>query len=81
MGHFIEVCRKRGLKVNSGKSKVMLLVGKEGLECEFCINRIRVEHVSEFKHLGCVLGESGADLAECSRKVVSGRRVAGGISI
>ena len=34
VGHFIEVCRRRGLKVNAGKSKVMLLVGKEGLECE-----------------------------------------------
>ena len=25
MGHFIEVCRRRGLKVYAGKSKVMLL--------------------------------------------------------
>ena len=39
--------------------------------------RIRLEHVSEFKYLGCVMGESGTDDAECSRKVVSGRMVAG----
>ena len=30
-GCFIEVCRRRGLKVNAGKSKVMLLGGEEGL--------------------------------------------------
>ena len=26
-----EVCRRRGIKVNAGKSKVMLLDGEEGL--------------------------------------------------
>ena len=30
---------------------------------------MRLEHVSEFKYLGCVLDESGADEAECRRKV------------
>ena len=30
--HFPEVCRGRGLKVNAGKSKVIVLNGKEGLE-------------------------------------------------
>ena len=32
-----------------------------------------------FKFLGCVLGESGTYVAERSRKVASGRRVAGAI--
>ena len=41
--------------------------------------RIRLEHVSEFKYLGCVLDESGTDEAENSKKVASGRRVAGAI--
>ena len=38
-----------------------------------------MEHVSKFKYLGCVLDESGTDETECSRKVASGRRVAGAI--
>ena len=71
MGYFAEVCRRRGLIVSAGKSKVMVLGGEEGLECEVC--------VSEFKYLGCVLDESGTDGAEYSRKMVSGRRVAGAI--
>ena len=67
---FVEVCRRRGLKVNSGKSRVMVLNGEEGLEYEVHIDGIRLEHVSEFKYLGYVLDE-----AECSRKVASGRRL------
>ena len=39
VGRFLEVCR-RGLKVNVGKSKVMVLGGEEGLECEFCVEGI-----------------------------------------
>ena len=41
--------------------------------------RIRLEHVSEFKYLRCVLDEAGTDEEECSRKTASGRRVAGAI--
>ena len=51
MGRFIDMCRRRGLKINAGKSEVMLLGGEEGSECEVCVNGIRLEHVSEFKCL------------------------------
>ena len=61
VGWFAEMCRRRGLKVIAGKSKVMLLNGEEGLECEIHIGGIRLEHVLEFKYLGCVLDESGTD--------------------
>ena len=37
-GHFIEMCRRRGLKVMEGKSKVMLLGGEKRLEYEVCVN-------------------------------------------
>ena len=74
-----EVCRTRGLKVKAGKSKVMVLNGEKGLEDEVHIDRIRLEHVLEFKYLGCFLDESGADGAEYSRRVASGRWVAGPI--
>ena len=77
--HFVEVCKRRHLKVNAGKSKVMVLGGEEWLECEVCVDGIRLEHVSEFKYLGCVLDISGTDEAECSRKVASGGMVASAI--
>ena len=50
VGRFIEVCKRRGLKVNASKSKVILLGGEEGLECEVCVDGIRLEHVSELKY-------------------------------
>ena len=71
----LKVCRRRRLKVNAGKSKVMVLNGVEGLECEAHVDGIRLE----FKYLGCVLDELGTEGTECSRKVASGRRVAGAI--
>ena len=38
----VEVCR-RGLKVNAGKSKVLVLNGEEGLECEISLDGLRLE--------------------------------------
>ena len=78
MGRFVEVCR-RGLKVNAGKRKVIVLGREEGLEYEVCVDGIRLGHVSEFKYLGCVLDESGTDEAEYSRKVACGKMVVGAI--
>ena len=78
VGCFDEVCRRRCLKVNAGKSKLMEL-GGEGLEYEVCVDWIFLENVSEFKYLGCVLDKSGTDEAECSWKVASGRREAAAI--
>ena len=72
-------CRRRELKVNAGKSKVIILNREEGLKCEVHVDGIPLEHVLEFKYLGCVLGESGTNGAEYSRKVTSGRRMAGAI--
>ena len=69
-------CAERGLKVNAGKSKVMVLNGEEGLECEAHVDKIHLEHVSEFKYFGCALHKSVTYGAECNRKVVSRRRVA-----
>ena len=71
--------RRRGLKVNEGKSKMMMLNGEERLECEYGVNGVRLEHVWEFKYLLCVLDESGKGEVECRKKVESGRRIAGAI--
>ena len=72
MGLFVEVCRRRGLKVNAGKSNMMGMNGKEGLECEIRADEMRLEHLSEFKYLGCVLDESGTYEAECRSKEAIG---------
>ena len=46
---FVQLCRRRGLKVNVNKSKVMVMNGEEGLECEAHVDGMRLEHVTEFK--------------------------------
>ena len=55
VGRLVETCRRRGLKVNAGKIKVMLLGGEEGLKSEVCIDGIRLDYVSEFKYGECVV--------------------------
>ena len=40
VGRFAEVCRRRGLKFNEDKSKVMVLNGEEGLECEVHVDGV-----------------------------------------
>ena len=49
------------------------------MECDVSVDGIRLEHVSEFKYLACVLDELVTDESEFRRKVASGRRVAGTI--
>ena len=43
VGCFIEMCRRRSLKINAGKSKVIMLSGEEGLECEVYVDGICLE--------------------------------------
>ena len=47
---------------------------------EVCLDDIRLEHISEFKYLGCVLDDSGTHDAECRRKVVNRWKFARAIS-
>ena len=42
VGQFVEVCRRRGLKLNAVKSKVMVLNGEERLECEVHVDGIHL---------------------------------------
>ena len=56
----------------------MVLNKEEGLECKVHVDVICLEHVSEFKYLGCLLDKSGTNGAS-SRKVVSERRFASAI--
>ena len=44
VGCFVEVCR-RGLKINTDKSKVMVSGGEEALEYEVCVDGVYLEYV------------------------------------
>ena len=57
----------------------MMLGGQEGLQCEVCVEGMRLESLSKFKYLGCNFDEVVIYEAECSRKGARGRRDAGAI--
>ena len=47
------MCRRKVLKVNVGKSKVMVMNGEDGLECEVHVDVVHLEHHAwEFKYFG-----------------------------
>jgi hypothetical protein len=75
---FGKVCKRRGLKVNVDKSKVLVVNGVNA-QCQILLDGEQLEQVSEFKYLGYMLNEKGTDDAECCRKVSYGRKVAGAI--
>ena len=68
VGWFVEVCRRRGLKVNAGNNKVMVLNEEEGLKYEVHIDGIHLEHVSEFKYLGYILDKLDTDGQNVERR-------------
>ena len=58
-------------------TSVILLDGKERLDCKIHVDGARLEQVSQFKNLGYVLDESCTEDAEYLRKVPRERKVAG----
>ena len=64
VGWFVEVHKRRRLKVNAGKSKMMVRNGEEGLEYKVNVDGIHLEHLSELKYLGCVL-ENQVQTRQC----------------
>ena len=54
------------------------MLGEEkGSLCDVLVDEIRLEHATQFKYLGCVLDETGKDVAESRRKVPNVRKDAG----
>ena len=51
-GRSVELCKRRGLKLNADKTNLMVLPWKEELECEIRVDGARLEQVSELKYFG-----------------------------
>ena len=67
VNEFGTVCEKRNLKVNTGKSKVMVFERGEVTECEVKLNGQAMEIVNSFKYLGSVLSKDGTMDEEVQR--------------
>ena len=75
IGRFIEVCKRRRLKVKTDESKVMVLGEEEGSICKVFVVGTRLEYASEFMNSVHEFAESGTDGSEYRRKVASGGKV------
>ena len=40
VGRFVDVCRRRGMKVNAGESNLMIISGEKGLESEVHVDGV-----------------------------------------
>ncbi len=89
---FYSVCKRRKLKVNAGKSKVMMFERREEVTdfntayrvrlpalagCRIMLGSEEMEEVNEFKYLGTVLCKHGGMEGEIRQRVMKGKSVVG----
>ena len=74
---FDTVCRRRNLKVNAKKSKVMVCEREGETECEIKMGEQVLEVVDRFKYLGSTVGKRGGVMEEVGERIKQGRRVTG----
>ena len=72
---FLDLCKRRGLKVSPNKKKVMVLAGRKDRYVRSLFMRQLELVLEKFKYLGYVLNESSSEDGKCHRKVVSVRKV------
>ncbi len=89
VNEFYSVCKRRKLKVNAGKSKVMVFERREEELDDFntayrmrlpAVVRCRVMLGSEIKYLGTVLCKHGGMEGEIRERVMKGRSVVGSLA-
>src|SRR5678816_2738899 len=56
-----------------------MVLSEDSSLCKVMLDGEHLEQMSEFKYLGYIVDEKGTDDAECSMKVVKGRKMAGAI--
>ncbi len=94
---FDSVCKRRELKVNVNKSKVMVCEWSRsevvdfvcpyrvGTECEkerkIILNGEKMEEVNEFKYLGSVMCKQSGTEGETRERALQGRKVVGSLVV
>ena len=95
VSEFHNVCKRRKLKVNINKSKVMVFERRktesidfarpyrvqrqEECKCRIVMEGAKLEEVNEFKYLGSVLCKYGSMEGEIKERAVRGRQVIGSL--
>ncbi|KAI5635653.1 reverse transcriptase (RNA-dependent DNA polymerase) domain-containing protein [Phthorimaea operculella] len=75
-----EALKRKGMKVNVGKTKAMVFEKEEGMtECNIMIEEERVEQVKEFVYLGSKFTSDGKCESDIERRVNAGNMVNGAL--
>ena len=77
---FGKVCKRRKLKVNVGKSKVMRCARVAGARLNVKLNGEELEQVEYFKYLGSTISREGGEEAEIKARVTEAGKVLGGMN-
>ena len=78
---FGRVCKRRKLRVNVGKSKVMRCTRNElGARLNVSLDGEALEEVDQFKYLGSVIAANGGVEADVSHRVSEGCKVLGAVN-
>ena len=74
---FAQVCNDMKLKVNVGKSKIIVFEREGESNCEVFIGNERLEVVEVFKYLGSVFEKRGGCENDVNQRVIQGKKVGG----
>ena len=81
MSEFGRVCKRRKLRVNVGKSKVMRCSRSEDSpRLNVLLDGEVLEQVDQFKYLGSIIAENGGVEADVINRVKEGSKVLGAVS-
>ena len=81
VSEFGRVCKRRKLRVNVGKSKVMRCTRSEDSpRLNVLLDGEVLEQVDQFKYLGSIIAENGGVEADVSNRVKEGSKVLGAVS-
>ena len=81
VSEFGRVCKRRKLRVNVGKSKVMRCTrNEESPRLNVMLDGEALEQVDQFKYLGSIIAENGGVEADVSNRVKEGSKVLGAVN-
>src|SRR5678816_4682911 len=79
---FERMCGQKGLKINPGKSKVLVFEEEESVEeevLEVRVGGVVLEEVKIFRYLGMELGKGGGMKEEIEHRIGEGMRALSGL--
>ena len=76
MNEFEKAYDSMGLKINVGKSKVLMVKKDQMMSCEKVrVNREEIQEVDKFNYVGVMISTDGGMVKEVAHKILEGRKI------